>query len=314
MIAQRSLWVVLSLVLMYGQVAADPIGTAFTYQGRLVKNGTPVSSLPPHCNFTFGLFPVPAGGSQVGNSPQVLTGVAVTDGLFTVNIDFGAAAIDGTARWLDITVQCPGDAMPAILVPRQELKPAPHAIFGLLAGLAQSLLLPFEATAATSDPMLELTQTGDGPAALFKVQPQPEPPLPEPAVEAISETSAPAIEAANTGGGPAARVWVQPQPEPPLPVAALEVLNDTDGPAATFGIDPEFTPSPLLVATIADSVRPSRPCRTRSALRNLPRSSPRTTEAARPSKRPARAATRSTQLARWAWRAVLKVPCTSPAS
>ncbi len=107
--------------------AAD-IGTAFTYQGRLVKDGTPVTSPPPHCDFAFGLWDAPAGGNQKGNSPQALTGVLVTEGLFPVTLDFGAAGIDGTARWLEISVQCPGDAVATTLAPRQELKPAPHAL------------------------------------------------------------------------------------------------------------------------------------------------------------------------------------------
>jgi len=107
--------------------AAD-VGTAFTYQGRLVKMGTPVTSAPPHCDFTFALWDAATGGNQKGNSPQSLTGVPVTEGLFTVNIDFGPDGVDGTARWLDVTVQCPGDAMPAALIPRQELKPAPYAL------------------------------------------------------------------------------------------------------------------------------------------------------------------------------------------
>ena len=99
-------------------VAAD-IGTAFTYQGRLVKMGTPVTSSPPHCNFTFGLYDALTDGNPKGNSPQSVNGVTVVNGLFTVSLDFGPDAIDGTAPWLDVSVQCPGDAMPAMLTPRQ---------------------------------------------------------------------------------------------------------------------------------------------------------------------------------------------------
>jgi hypothetical protein len=121
-------WGLLTITVFAGHAQAADIGTAFTFQGRLVKDGTPVTSSAPHCDFTFGLFDVPAGGSGVGASPQALTGVEVTDGLFAVTIDFGPAGFNGTARWLEITVQCPGDAMPVTLAPRKELTPTPHAL------------------------------------------------------------------------------------------------------------------------------------------------------------------------------------------
>lgn len=107
---------------------ADEIGTAFSYQGRLVKNGTPVTSVSPHCNFTLRLWDAASGGNQKGNSPQNATAIPVTQGLFAVQIDFGASGIDGTARWLEIAVQCPGDASATTLAPRQELLPTPHAL------------------------------------------------------------------------------------------------------------------------------------------------------------------------------------------
>jgi hypothetical protein len=166
------------------------------------------------------------GGNQKGNSPQAADDVAVTDGLFTVNIDFGPAAIDGTARWLEITVRCPGDAMPTTLTPRQELKPAPHAVH---AENAARLKLPYVENVVSVEPMIELTQTGDGPAAIFKVQPQPEPPLPQPAVEAISETGAPALKAKNEAGGAAATFDVGPNHLVALP--AVQVTNSGIGQA-----------------------------------------------------------------------------------
>jgi hypothetical protein len=122
------MWLAPVPFLIAGASKAAPIGTAITFQGRLVKDGTPVSSAPPHCDFTVGLWDADVSGNQKGNSPQAVNGVEVADGLFGVTIDFGAGAFDGTARWLEVTVQCPGDAMPTTLAPRQELKPAPYAL------------------------------------------------------------------------------------------------------------------------------------------------------------------------------------------
>jgi len=108
-----------------GLVHGADVGTAFTYRGRLVKDGSPVTNT---CDFTFGFFDAPTGGSPAGNSPQGAMDVPVTNGLFAVNIDFGPAGIDGTARWLEITVKCLDDGDSVLLSPRVELTPVPHAL------------------------------------------------------------------------------------------------------------------------------------------------------------------------------------------
>lgn len=107
------------------QASAAELGTAFTYQGTLQENGAPVTDT---CDFRFGLWDAAAAGNEEGDSPQTINAVAVVGGVFTVSIDFGPDAINGTARWLRIEVQCPGDAGFVALDPRVELKPAPHAL------------------------------------------------------------------------------------------------------------------------------------------------------------------------------------------
>lgn len=105
---------------------AASLGTVFTYQGSLENPaGTPVTST---CDFRFGLWDDGGAGAQVGVSPQTVLGVAVVGGLFSTPIDFGAAGFDGSARWLEIEVQCAGDAGFTLLTPRVELTPAPHAL------------------------------------------------------------------------------------------------------------------------------------------------------------------------------------------
>jgi peptidyl-tRNA hydrolase len=116
----------LMVVATASSYAAD-IGTAFSYQGSLEKPaGTPVTDT---CDFRFGLWDALTGGNQKGTSPQTETAVEVVGGVFTVAfLDFGPGAIDGTARWLAIEVQCPGDAAFVLLDPRVELTPAPYSI------------------------------------------------------------------------------------------------------------------------------------------------------------------------------------------
>jgi hypothetical protein len=117
-------WAVL-LCLVAAPAAAQGIGTAFTYQGRLTDAGSPPTGV---YDFQFTAHDAATGGSQVG--PLVTRGdVSVTGGIFTVSLDFGAV-FTGNARWLEIGVR-PGASTGAYtaLSPRQELTPAPHAVF-----------------------------------------------------------------------------------------------------------------------------------------------------------------------------------------
>lgn len=71
------------------------------------------------------------------NSPGVIfagpitnSAVTVSNGLFTVNLDFGSNVFFGPPRWLDIGVRTNGDIGAfTTLSPRQPLLPTPYAIF-----------------------------------------------------------------------------------------------------------------------------------------------------------------------------------------
>ena len=115
--------------------AAQPLGTAFTHQGHLADGGSPASG--PY-DFRCILYDAPAGGSQVG--PIVpLDDVAVANGLFTIALDFGPSAFRGDARWLEIAVR-PGASTGAytIVGGRQEIRPAPNAIFSTSSAAANA--------------------------------------------------------------------------------------------------------------------------------------------------------------------------------
>lgn len=105
--------------------AQSPMGSAFTYQGRLADAGVPAAGI---FDFRFTLFDASAGGSPVGAALPVPS-VAVLDGLFTTPLDFGPAAFAGQARWLQIEVRPAGGSAYTTLAPRQALTPAPHAAF-----------------------------------------------------------------------------------------------------------------------------------------------------------------------------------------
>lgn len=102
------------------------IGTAFTYQG--VLENPPGQVVTDTCAFAFKLCDDPTAAcipGTVSNHPAI----EVSFGVFTVaDVDFGPGAINGEARWMQISVQCSGDAAPTELSPRVELKPAPYAL------------------------------------------------------------------------------------------------------------------------------------------------------------------------------------------
>ena len=106
---------------------AAPMGTAFTYQGRLMDANSTADGL---YDFEFRLFADPILNSfQVGDVVEV-NDLDVIDGYFTVLLDFGDKAFTGNARWLEIGVR-PGESEErcTILRPRQEVTPTPYAIY-----------------------------------------------------------------------------------------------------------------------------------------------------------------------------------------
>jgi hypothetical protein len=123
---------------------ATTIGTSFTYQGRLTVAGSRANGL---YDFTFKLYDQLEGGIQIG-ATVTQYGIEVVSGLFTVNLDFGAAVFMGDARWLEISVRAGGVGDHTILSPRQQLSAAPYAVhsstsdwaglIGVPAGLADN--------------------------------------------------------------------------------------------------------------------------------------------------------------------------------
>lgn len=102
--------------------------TAFVYQGQLRDHGTNANG-----NYTMmlKLYDAAGGGNQIGNT--ITTSATFLNGIFSVNLDFGANAFDGTGRWLDIVIQS-GTNAPETLSPRVQLLPTPYSIFAANAG------------------------------------------------------------------------------------------------------------------------------------------------------------------------------------
>jgi hypothetical protein len=118
-------------------IAARAQTTAFTYQGRL-NDGTNLAN----GNYDF-RFQIYNGGGAVAAGPLTNAPVGVTNGLFTVALDFGNV-FDGTTRTLEIGVRSFGDTNAyVVLSPRQTLTSVPYAVQSLN---AENLTGPLQAT------------------------------------------------------------------------------------------------------------------------------------------------------------------------
>ncbi|MBN2268967.1 MAG: tail fiber domain-containing protein [Sedimentisphaerales bacterium] len=113
-----------------GVSRADPMGTVFTYQGRLIDSNSTADGL---YDFQFKLYDANVAGTQKGNT--INSGEAdVIDGYFTVALDFGGGIFDGNDRWLEIGVRAGELDDPnayTLLTPRQRMAAAPYALYAM---------------------------------------------------------------------------------------------------------------------------------------------------------------------------------------
>src|SRR5262245_24963487 len=119
-------------VLLLGSAALAPDALAenntFSYQGRLIDDCCPANG---YYDMRFKLLPSATGSAAV-SGPSVLAypAVLVTNGLFTVSLNFGTGSqvFDGNGRWLEIEVRTNNAAGGFItLAPRTELTATPQA-------------------------------------------------------------------------------------------------------------------------------------------------------------------------------------------
>jgi hypothetical protein len=108
-------------------------GTGFTYNGRLNANGGPANG---NYDLTFTLFTASSGGTPAAG-PLTNAATVLSNGLFTVTLDFGTGVFDGTGYWLGIGVRTNGSGGFTTLSPRQQVTPVPYAIF---AGTASNVV------------------------------------------------------------------------------------------------------------------------------------------------------------------------------
>lgn len=131
--AIRGLAIALLLLLGNTEAPAQAVGSTFTYQGELRSAGAPATG---GFDMEFRLYDAEAGGAQIG--PAVIRpAVAVAQGLFSVQLDFGPSQFAGDRQWLEVRVRASGGSFET-LSPRTELTAAPYAL-GAVVALANSV-------------------------------------------------------------------------------------------------------------------------------------------------------------------------------
>ncbi len=132
-------------------------GTAFTYQGQL-DDGTNAAN--GAYDLRFHLYNAVTNGNLIAG-PITNLATPVSNGLFTVIVDFGDV-FDGTTLWLQIAVRTNGANNFIAVAPRQQLTPAPYAIFAEganAAGLTGAV--PEASLSGIYSQALDLTNTGN---------------------------------------------------------------------------------------------------------------------------------------------------------
>ncbi|MFO1488776.1 MAG: VCBS repeat-containing protein [Verrucomicrobiota bacterium] len=133
-------------------------GTALTYQGRLNLSGNPASG-----NFDLGFYVASAASGNNAVS-DILTNTAtpVSNGHFTVTLDFGPGIFTGAERWLAIAVRTNGGGAFTPLSPRQLLTATPYAVTASNLSGTISAAQVSGALAATQLPANVLTNNSTG--------------------------------------------------------------------------------------------------------------------------------------------------------
>jgi hypothetical protein len=151
----KSILILFSQILLFGAMTTACLaqGTGFTYQGQLVNNGTPANG---SYDLEFTLYATNVTGSSIAG-PVIESATPVTNGLFTVTIDFGPA-FTGTNYWLEIGVRTNGATPFNTLAPRQAVSPTPYAIYASNAGSASTATTASAVAAANLTGSLSYSQ------------------------------------------------------------------------------------------------------------------------------------------------------------
>ena len=120
-------------LLALSAIVASAQTAEFTYQGRQTLGGSPADGL---FDIRFKLFDTPDVDTGAQQGPTIThPTVQVMQGVFTVQLDFGGAVFDGSARYLEISIRPSGNTDPHIILgPRQPITSSPYSVRSATAG------------------------------------------------------------------------------------------------------------------------------------------------------------------------------------
>jgi hypothetical protein len=232
---RRSLWLAALVALLSPPAFAAPLGSAFTYQGALESGGTPATGA---FDFEFRIFDDPSAAAPLA-APVLRDDVVLSAGVFSVDIDFGTAAFNGQARWLEIAVR-PGTSVGAYtaLLPRQRVAPAPYAL--------TAASVPAGSIAATEINAAQVQRRVSAACAVGS------------AMRAVSQDGTPTCQTDDTGAAQLAFHAAQPDAHGPLLWTAPDAstvqtlrdavrINSTVDTGATLYVNDAGTTGPALL-------------------------------------------------------------------
>lgn len=121
----------------FGVTPTPSSPSSFTYQGRL-EGGVTTGTIDAR----FSLWSHPSVNSLLNRvaAPVTVSGIAVTDGVFTAPVNLGVTVPTDIQTWLQVEISSPAGAPFVALTPRQPITAAPLA--GAASALGRSTALP----------------------------------------------------------------------------------------------------------------------------------------------------------------------------
>lgn len=124
----KKLFIAIFAFVLFLTSSAAAQSSAFVFQGKLNDGSVPANGT---YQFTFTMYDAAAGGNQIGQTITDLP-ATVSNGIFAVNLDFGASSFDGAARYIEVGVRLSGSGQNyTILTPRQQVTSTPYSVKSL---------------------------------------------------------------------------------------------------------------------------------------------------------------------------------------
>lgn len=129
---RRAFILIILALILTGSAFAQT--SSFNYQGRLDDQGSAANG---SYLLQVKLYDAANGGSQAGSTLNDVP-VTVTNGVFSVDLDFGAAAFNGGLRFLEVSVRKTAGDPYTVLTPRQKINSSPYSTRAAVANSADS--------------------------------------------------------------------------------------------------------------------------------------------------------------------------------